>query len=62
MSAERAPAKINVCLFVGGTRALDGRHELVSVMQAVDLADELRLEVAGAEDEVVCPGVEGRTS
>lgn len=41
--SERAPAKINVCLFVGETRAADGRHELVSVMQAVDLADELRL-------------------
>jgi 4-diphosphocytidyl-2-C-methyl-D-erythritol kinase len=56
---ERAPAKINVCLFVGGTRAADGRHELVSVMQAVDLADELRLSAAEGADEVVCPGVEG---
>lgn len=55
---ERAPAKINVCLFVGGTRAADGRHELVSVMQAVDLADELRLSAAEG-DEVHCPGVEG---
>lgn len=56
--SERAPAKINVCLFVGATRPADGRHELVSVMQAVDLADELRLEPAAA-DEVRCPGVEG---
>ncbi len=70
---ERAPAKINVCLFVGGTRASDGRHELVSVMQAVDLADELRLERLSdgspvarsgdgrgtAGDEVRCPGVDG---
>lgn len=56
----RAPAKINACLFVGGTRAEDGRHELVSVMQAVDLADELRLRpAAGQTDEVHCPGVEG---
>lgn len=56
----RAPAKINACLFVGGTRPEDGRHELVSVMQAVDLADELRLVLAdGGEDEVHCPGVEG---
>jgi len=55
---ERAPAKINACLFVGGTRAADGRHELVSVMQAVDLADELRLSRAEV-DEVRCPGVEG---
>jgi len=56
---ERAPAKINVCLFVGGTREADGRHELVSVMQAVDLADELRLGSAAESDEVHCPGVEG---
>lgn len=54
-----APAKINVCLFVGPARA-DGRHELVSVMQPVSLADEVRLEPAGAAaDEVVCPGVPG---
>ena len=51
----RAPAKINVCLFVGEARASDGRHELVSVMQAIDLADELRLAPA-TEDVVVCPG------
>lgn len=56
---ERAPAKINVCLFVGGARESDGRHELVSVMQAVDLADELRLGPASGADEVHCPGVEG---
>jgi 4-diphosphocytidyl-2-C-methyl-D-erythritol kinase len=56
-----APAKINLGLFVGPTRA-DGRHELVSVMQSISLADELTLEhaPAGAErDEVVCPGVAG---
>jgi 4-diphosphocytidyl-2-C-methyl-D-erythritol kinase len=54
-----APAKINVCLFVGPTRA-DGRHELVSVMQPLSLADEVRLEPAsGGADEVICPGVPG---
>jgi 4-diphosphocytidyl-2-C-methyl-D-erythritol kinase len=56
-----APAKINLGLFVGPTRA-DGRHELVSVMQSISLADELTLEYApeGArEDEVLCPGVDG---
>ncbi len=56
-----APAKINLGLFVGPTRH-DGRHELVSVMQSISLADELTLEPAspGAEhDEVVCPGVAG---
>lgn len=53
-----APAKINLGLFVGPTRA-DGKHELVSVMQPVSLADELTLEGAADGDEVVCPGIEG---
>jgi 4-diphosphocytidyl-2-C-methyl-D-erythritol kinase len=56
-----APAKVNLGLFVGPLRA-DGRHELVSVMQSISLADELTLELAprGATgDEVVCPGVPG---
>jgi 4-diphosphocytidyl-2-C-methyl-D-erythritol kinase len=56
-----APAKVNLGLWVGPLRA-DGRHELVSVMQSLSLADELTLEAgeSGAErDEVVCPGVEG---
>jgi 4-diphosphocytidyl-2-C-methyl-D-erythritol kinase len=57
---EAAPAKINVCLLLGPVRPSDGRHELVSVMQAVDLADELRVTpAAGTADEVVCAGVEG---
>ncbi len=57
----QAPAKINLGLFVGPGRG-DGRHELVSVMQSISLADELTLEPApaGAErDEVVCEGVTG---
>ncbi|WP_445152288.1 4-(cytidine 5'-diphospho)-2-C-methyl-D-erythritol kinase [Baekduia sp. Peel2402] len=60
----RAPGKINVCLFLGPPRA-DGRHELVSVMQSVTLADRLRLEEldgdggAAPSDLVDCPGVEG---
>jgi 4-diphosphocytidyl-2-C-methyl-D-erythritol kinase len=57
-----APAKINLGLFLGPVRASDGRHELVSVMQSISLADELTLELAGAgsqEDEVICPGVPG---
>ena len=40
-----APAKINLGLFVGPLRA-DARHELVSVMQSISLADELTLEAA----------------
>ncbi|MCW2989980.1 MAG: 4-(cytidine 5-diphospho)-2-C-methyl-D-erythritol kinase [Solirubrobacterales bacterium] len=52
-----APAKINLCLFLGGTRA-DGRHELVSVMQSLAWGDTVTMEPAAA-DEVVCPGVDG---
>jgi 4-diphosphocytidyl-2-C-methyl-D-erythritol kinase len=65
-----APAKVNLGLFLGPARATDGKHELVTVMQSISLADELTLELlpvpmpasasAGTErDEVVCPGVEG---
>ena len=57
-----APAKINLGLFLGPTRAQDGRHELVTVMQSISLADELTLERAPAgveQDEVICPGVPG---
>jgi 4-diphosphocytidyl-2-C-methyl-D-erythritol kinase len=55
-----APAKINLGLFVGPTRA-DGRHELATVMQSISLADELTLQAApdpgGSGDVVVCPGL-----
>lgn len=54
-----APAKINLGLFVGPTRA-DGRHELTTVMQSISLADELTLQAAldpGGGDVVVCPGL-----
>src|SRR4051812_9337431 len=54
----RAPGKVNLCLFVGEPRE-DGLHPLVSVVQALSLADDLTLEPAGEADEVVCPGVEG---
>ncbi len=57
----RAPAKVNLCLLVGQPRG-DGYHPLVSVFQAVDLADDLRLEPAPAgtvADEVSCPGIDG---
>jgi len=57
----RAPAKLNLGLFIGPVRAGDGRHELLSVMQSLSLADELTLEpLAGAgEDELSCPGLAG---
>jgi 4-diphosphocytidyl-2-C-methyl-D-erythritol kinase len=57
--ATRAPAKLNLCLYVGPRRA-DGLHELRSVFQPITLADEVVLEdAASGSDEVVCPGVEG---
>ncbi|HMD57356.1 MAG TPA: hypothetical protein VKG82_07795 [Solirubrobacteraceae bacterium] len=64
MSAYRAlaPAKVNLGLFVGARRAGDGRHELVTVMQSISLADELTLAPAppGAlADELICAGVPG---
>jgi 4-diphosphocytidyl-2-C-methyl-D-erythritol kinase len=54
----RAPGKVNLCLLVGAPRA-DGMHPLVSVVQPVDLADELTLEPGGKRDTVICPGVDG---
>ncbi len=52
-----APAKVNLCLFLGPTRQ-DGRHELVSLMQPLAWGDDVSMEEA-ERDEVVCPGVEG---
>jgi 4-diphosphocytidyl-2-C-methyl-D-erythritol kinase len=57
----RAPGKVNLCLLLGPRRE-DGRHELVSVVAPLSLADELELAPAPRDangDEVVCPGVEG---
>jgi 4-diphosphocytidyl-2-C-methyl-D-erythritol kinase len=54
-----APAKVNLCLFLGGVRA-DGRHELLTLFESVSMADDLVLEVlAGGLDQVHCPGVTG---
>jgi 4-diphosphocytidyl-2-C-methyl-D-erythritol kinase len=52
-----APAKLNLCLFLGRPRA-DGLHELCSLFEPLALADLLRIEPA-ARDEVICAGVEG---
>jgi 4-diphosphocytidyl-2-C-methyl-D-erythritol kinase len=59
---ELAFAKINLGLFLGPSRAHDGRHELATVMQSISLADELTLAPTGEgdeRDEIVCPGVSG---
>ena len=56
---EQAYAKVNLCLFLGPTRA-DGRHELVTVFDSLRLTDELIVGESGSgTDEVVCEGVEG---
>ena len=57
----QAHAKINLCLFVGPQRG-DGRHEVVTLMDTLDLCDEVRMEVdppGVIADEVVCLGVKG---
>ena len=54
---ELAPAKVNLCLYLGPRRD-DGYHELLSVFQAIDLCDVLELSDHD-RDEVRCPGLEG---
>jgi 4-diphosphocytidyl-2-C-methyl-D-erythritol kinase len=57
--SARAPAKVNLCLYVGPRRR-DGLHEICSLIQSVTLADEVTLSPAqGASDEIVCPEVNG---
>lgn len=53
----QAPAKLNLCLFLGPRRE-DGLHELCSLFEPLALADSIEVSEA-AWDEVVCPGVEG---
>jgi 4-diphosphocytidyl-2-C-methyl-D-erythritol kinase len=52
-----APAKLNLCLFLGPRRE-DGLHELCSLFEPLALADAIEVEEAG-RDEVICDGVEG---
>jgi 4-diphosphocytidyl-2-C-methyl-D-erythritol kinase len=59
VSTLLAPAKVNLCLFLGPARASDGRHELVTVFQALSLADVLTVSFGVPADEVLCPGVDG---
>jgi 4-diphosphocytidyl-2-C-methyl-D-erythritol kinase len=54
---EAAPAKVNLCLFLGPLRD-DGRHELVTLFESISLSDELSLTQSDV-DEVICSGVDG---
>ncbi|HKH23184.1 MAG TPA: hypothetical protein VKA88_06145 [Solirubrobacterales bacterium] len=51
-----APAKLNLCLYVGPRRA-DGLHEIRSLFEPLELADELRVREA-ERDEVICDGID----
>jgi len=53
----QAPAKLNLCLYLGRPRE-DGLHELCSLFEPLALADLIEVQPA-AQDEVICPGVEG---
>jgi 4-diphosphocytidyl-2-C-methyl-D-erythritol kinase len=57
MTVVLAPAKLNLCLYLGPRRE-DGLHELCSLFEPLSLAD--RIEVGDAEsDAVVCEGFDG---
>jgi 4-diphosphocytidyl-2-C-methyl-D-erythritol kinase len=57
----KAPAKINLALVVGPLRP-DGKHEVATVLQRIDLADEIELEPAeeievhGFDDDTLARG------
>ncbi|HET6869099.1 MAG TPA: hypothetical protein VFH80_24525 [Solirubrobacteraceae bacterium] len=55
----RAPGKVNLCLFLGPLRE-DGRHEVVTLLESVSLADSIAVAHASdPPDQVVCDGVPG---
>jgi 4-diphosphocytidyl-2-C-methyl-D-erythritol kinase len=57
MIHETAPAKVNLVLRVGSRRS-DGLHDICSLFASLELADDVTVEEAAA-DQVVCPGVDG---
>ena len=52
-----APAKLNLCLYLGPRRD-DGLHQLCSLFEPLALADPIEVS-EGRRDEVHCPGVDG---
>ena len=57
MSTHRAPAKLNLCLYMGRRRP-DGYHDLASIFEPLSLHDLLEVTPAG-RDEIVCEAVPG---
>lgn len=64
MTSRPAPAKLNLALVVGGRRP-EGKHEVITVLQRVDLVDRIFLEPAPtlrvggfAEDTIVRKALE----
>ena len=53
----QAPAKLNLCLYLGPTRD-DGLHELCSLFEPLALSDAIEVSESSS-DEVLCAGVEG---
>jgi 4-diphosphocytidyl-2-C-methyl-D-erythritol kinase len=57
LKTHRAPAKLNLCLYLGPRRP-DGYHELASIFEPISLHDTLTV-TPSERDEVVCDGIEG---
>jgi 4-diphosphocytidyl-2-C-methyl-D-erythritol kinase len=57
VAATLAPAKVNLFLRVFDRR-LDGYHELETLFQAIDLADEVRVERGGGSVELEVRGAD----
>ncbi len=53
-----APAKLNLCLYLGSRRD-DGLHEIRSLFQPLELADELVVAESEADEVVSDPAVDG---
>ena len=54
---KKSPCKVNLILNILGKRA-DGFHELETVMQPVDICDEMTFERAGASLQLTCSNPE----
>jgi 4-diphosphocytidyl-2-C-methyl-D-erythritol kinase len=57
LKTYRAPAKLNLCLYLGPRRP-DGYHELASIFEPISLHDTIAV-TESEQDQIICPGVEG---